>query len=69
MSFLKRRLNKLKGAIVCVFEIYCNSGLFAMEFHRLDHLWEDLEKLGSSILFLDAAHKQHFTFVLNERAV
>lgn len=47
MLFLKRSCKKFNVTIVCIFEIHCKSGLFAMEFHHLDQLCDDLEKLGS----------------------
>lgn len=64
-SWLKRRLEELKGALICLLEAHCECVMIQMKLHLVDYPWETLEQ-GGRLHFLDASLFEHFYVVLKE---
>lgn len=63
MAWLKQGAAELKERIVCVFENFCESGLFRIIFHILDHILENLDRF-ESVRFLGISVYENSIVVL-----
>lgn len=59
---LKKKVRRLKGKMVCLFQDQCDRGLFTMKLHD-DHFCDVFEKFHGTQL-IDAAPHKHFKVVL-----
>lgn len=63
VSSPRRRVRDLKDTMVRLFGDHCDSGLFTMKFHILEHLFEDYGEFHK-LQFFAVAPYGHFNVVL-----
>ena len=56
-------VKNFKRDVVTLFEPHCDSGLFTLKFHLLDHLCTDLRCFGT-LAMLDAGPYEHFNHII-----